>query len=100
MSFFEIESEMKERPDRMCEFSVDVVHYFKQEPHKGSKYTCDSSDDYYGYTECDWEWVGWSLFDHEGEEIGNGIGEPPFEISMTDEQITDYLIETIESEDY
>lgn len=100
MSFFEIESENKDNLNQMCEFTVEVTHYFNQPPHKGSALTCDSSDDYYGYTECEWEWVDWALFDQDGEEIGCGIGQPPINIAMTDQQITDYLIETIQSEDY
>jgi hypothetical protein len=100
MSFFEIESELKDRPEFMCEFTVEVTYYFNQPPSMGIAHACDSSDDYYGYTDCEWEWVDWTLFDQDGEEISTGIGEPALQISMTDQQITDYLIETIEAEDY
>jgi hypothetical protein len=32
---------------------VEVTHYFRQEPHRGSAHTCDSDWDFYGYTDCD-----------------------------------------------
>ena len=98
--FYEIESENKDNISQMCEFTAEVTHFFYQPPHRGSKHTCDSSDDYYGYAECDWEWVDWALFDQDGEEIGCGIGEPPVNIAMTDQQITDYLIDTITEDRY
>lgn len=32
---------------------IGIDHFYVQEPHRGSAFTCDSRDDYYGYTECD-----------------------------------------------
>lgn len=34
---------------------LGVTHYFEQKPFKGSAYLCDSSDDYYGYTDVEYD---------------------------------------------
>ena len=34
---------------------AEVTHYFRQPPHRGSAHTCDSDQDYYGYTECEFD---------------------------------------------
>jgi len=34
---------------------IGVGHYFVQPPFNGSAFYCDSRDDYYGYSECEWE---------------------------------------------
>lgn len=33
---------------------IEVRSYVKVSPWRGSPETCPSSDDYYGYTECEW----------------------------------------------
>lgn len=32
-----------------------VTSYFRQAPHRGSAWTCDSSDDYYGWSEVEFD---------------------------------------------
>lgn len=34
---------------------IKVEYYIKVSPWRGSPQTCPSSDDYYGYEECEWE---------------------------------------------
>lgn len=95
---FEIESAVRDDLRLMCEFTVEVTHFHYQPPHKGSKYTCDSSDDYYGYMDVEWDFVGWSVFDDDGEEVGCGEGDPPYGLSMSDRQIQDYVEQLVEEQ--
>lgn len=32
---------------------IEVTYFRRQKPWRGSAHTCPSSDDYYGYTECE-----------------------------------------------
>lgn len=34
---------------------VGVRSFFHQPPHQGSPWSCDSADDFYGYTDTEWE---------------------------------------------
>ena len=34
---------------------IRISYYVRVRPWRGSTQTCPSSDDYYGYTDCDWE---------------------------------------------
>jgi hypothetical protein len=43
------------------DYRVEVTHYLHHPPFKGSAYQCDSSDDYYGFTEFEFD-----IFDDEG----------------------------------
>ena len=93
---FELESEVADNANLMCEFTVEVTHYFHQPPHRGSKYTCDSSDDYYGYTEVEWDYVDWIVIDQDGGEVACGMGDPKYNIAMSDRQIQDYIEDALE----
>jgi hypothetical protein len=84
--------------DKTIEFTVEVTYFYHQPSHKGSRHSCDSSGDYYGYTDCEWKFVGWSAFDNDGGEIECGEGEPPYTLELTDSQITDMVIESITEE--
>lgn len=35
--------------------TIKNTYYYNQPPHRGSAWTCDSRDDFYGFTECEWE---------------------------------------------
>lgn len=64
-----------------CQIGID--HFYKQEPHRGSAWTCDSADDYYGYTDCDWtvldrrgyqaDWLARKLTGAEEDRIAGEI---------------------------
>ena len=43
------------------DYRVEVTHYLHQPPFKGSPHQCDSSDDYYGWTEFEFD-----IYDDEG----------------------------------
>ena len=40
---------------------ADITHFVHVPPFSGSSHICDSSDDYYGYTEIEWD-----LLDRKG----------------------------------
>jgi hypothetical protein len=46
------------------ECKVNVLHYVVVPPWKGSMYDCPSDNDWYGYTEVDYE-----IYDQNGERI-------------------------------
>lgn len=64
---------------------IGVLTYNKVDHWKGPLYSCPSSDDYYGYTECEWEladrkgycaeWLEKKLTDLQKTEIEIAIDE-------------------------
>ena len=79
-----------------CVFTVEVTYCQHQPPHRGSRHTCDSSDDYYGYTDVEWKFVGWSITEQYVGEIACGEGEPEYSLDMSDQDIKEYILEQID----
>ena len=62
---------------------IRISYYVRVRPWRGSAQTCPSSDDYYGYTDCDWEvcdrkgylapWLGKKLTPYEKDLIAELI---------------------------
>lgn len=90
---FELESEVRDNANLMAEFTVEVIHFHHQPPHKGSPWSCDSSEDYYGYSDCGWVVKEWSVIDQDGEVIDCGEGDIPYTVAMSDQWITDHIID-------
>jgi hypothetical protein len=94
---FQLECEVRDVCQWMwCEFTVEVTHFDHHPPHRGSPHTCDSSDDYYGYTDIDWKFVDWCVTDQDGGEVACGLGEPEYFIDMSLQDIKEAILEQID----
>lgn len=67
---------------------VDVLHYHNQEPFKGPAMYCDSSDDWYGYSELDYV-----LLDRKGYRA-RWLEKKVKDLGLED-QLYDTIMETI-----
>lgn len=66
---------------------IKVTHFMKVAPWRGSPQTCPSSDDYYGYTDSEWE-----LYDRKGYRA-RWLDKKltPFEKDRVEEAILEYF---------
>lgn len=71
---------------RHYDIDVKVTHFIAVE---GDHKSWDSADDYRGYVEINWDFVGWSATDEDGEDVGCDVGEPPIDCP----NLEDWLIE-------
>lgn len=88
---FELECEVLDNPNLWCEFTVEVTHFHYEPPSGSPASQCDCPDEYYGELECEWRYVGYTVTDQDGGEVGAGLGDPPYRLAMADEWITHHL---------
>jgi hypothetical protein len=90
-----------EQDNHTIYLELEVTHFNDVEPHKGSAWTCDSSDDYYGYTEIDWDVYTYSVEDENENVVAEGSGDLPLPFyinSKLHNKIEDYLIECMKAD--
>lgn len=90
-----------EQDDHTINLELAITYFNHVEPHKGSAWTCDSSDDYYGYTDIEWDVYTYSVEDEDGKVVAEGSEDLPLPFyinSKLHDKIEDYLIECMKAD--
>lgn len=90
-----------EQDDHTIHLELAVTYFNNVEPHTGSAWTCDSSDDYYGYTDIEWNVYTYSVEDEDGKVVAEGSEDLPLPFyinSKLHDKIEDYLIECMKAD--
>lgn len=83
--------------DCYASINIRITHFYKQQP----DYHADNRDDFWGYTEIEWEVESIDVFlDDTGELLYSECTQDLEKYGVQDEDVEDWLLTQIEREEY
>lgn len=97
MSFCYVKDFVQGGVELQASISISVIDYFKQQP----VFSADNPDDFYGYTDIDWEVESIEVFlEDTGELLYSECTQDLDKYGVQDEEVEDWLLTQIEGEEY
>lgn len=97
MNFCYVKDFVQGGVELQASISIRATDYFKQQP----IFSADNPDDFYGYTDIDWEVESIEVFlEDTGELLYSECTQDLEKYGVQDEEVEDWLLTQIEGEEY